>query len=358
VRVGIYSPYLDTLSGGEKYILSTASVLSKNCEVHIFWDDKAVINLGELKFNIDLSSVKQVKNIFSSDISTIQRLKESKKYDAILFLSDGSLPLVSSKLFVHFQFPVDWINSQSIIQSFKVKRVKKFFCNSIFTKEHIDKKLSIKSEVIYPPTQYVKDLPDINASDKKNIILNIGRYQRYPDGTSFKKQEFLIDSFKKMVDKDLKNWELHLVISYLDKDKQYVAEIKKMIGDYPIKILENVSNKDLLSEYKCSKIYWHASGFGEDLDMHPERAEHFGITTVEAMMYGVLPIVINAGGQSEIVEDGESGFLWNDQEELMLKTFLIISDSEQLNKMVKKSLEKSKNFTTDIFEEKILKLFS
>jgi glycosyltransferase involved in cell wall biosynthesis len=54
----------------------------------------------------------------------------------------------------------------------------------------------------------------------------------------------------------------------------------------------------------------------EDLERFPERAEHFGIATLEAMAFGCVPIVIRAGGQSEIVEDGRSGFLCSDTDEL------------------------------------------
>ena len=77
--------------------------------------------------------------------------------------------------------------------------------------------------------------------------------------------------------------------------------------------------KDILNEYKLAKIYWHASGFGEDLETHPEKAEHFGITTVEAMINGLVPIVIDAGGQKEIVVQDRWVFM-EDQKNYFLKT--------------------------------------
>ena len=36
MRIGIFDPYLDTLSGGEKYMLSIASCLVQEYEVFIF----------------------------------------------------------------------------------------------------------------------------------------------------------------------------------------------------------------------------------------------------------------------------------------------------------------------------------
>ena len=54
--------------------------------------------------------------------------------------------------------------------------------------------------------------------------------------------------------------------------------------------------------------------------------EHFGITTVEAMAAGCVPVVINKAGQREIVEDGVSGFLWNTWGELKDRTQLLAED--------------------------------
>jgi len=357
MRIGIYDPYLDTLGGGEKYMLAAASCLGLKSDVYVFWDDANILKLAQKKFNIDLSKVKTTDNIFKPDISSLYRFIESKKFDSILFLSDGSLPLVACDLYVHFQFPVEWVSSNSFMDKIKIKRIKKFICNSYFTKEHIDKKFNIESMVIYPPTYYKTKFPKIDYKNKENIILNVGRYQRLSDGTSFKKQEFIINTFKKLVDKGLKNWQLYLVLSFFEKDRKFTEEIKKTVKNYPIKVLENISYNDLSQVYKKARIYWHASGFGEDLKTHPEKAEHFGITTVEAMINGLVPIVIDAGGQKEIAEENKSGFLWKTQEELLLKTSLLIEDPVKLNEMAKKAVERSKIFSTDNFCTKILHEF-
>ena len=65
--------------------------------------------------------------------------------------------------------------------------------------------------------------------------------------------------------------------------------------------------------YGKSSIYWHATGYGED---NPKKFEHFGISTVEAMAAECIPVVINLGGQPEIVEQSVNGFLWNSIPEL------------------------------------------
>ena len=121
----------------------------------------------------------------------------------------------------------------------------------------------------------------------------------------------MINAFKEMVTKGLKDWKFVLAVSVQKKDETEFEVMQKAAKGFPIEFLVNKSNDELWDIYSKAKIYWHASGFGEDLEKNPEYAEHFGISTVEAMGAGAVPVVINAGGQTEIVADGENGFLWN-----------------------------------------------
>ncbi len=52
----------------------------------------------------------------------------------------------------------------------------------------------------------------------------------------------------------------------------------------------NVNMKDLLALMYKSKTYFH-----------PRLGEHFGISIVEAMSAGLIPIIPNVGGQTEFV---------------------------------------------------------
>ena len=43
-------------------------------------------------------------------------------------------------------------------------------------------------------------------------------------------------------------------------------------------------------------LFWHAAGLGEDPTTNPDRFEHFGISVVEAMSAGAVPMVYEHGG--------------------------------------------------------------
>jgi glycosyltransferase involved in cell wall biosynthesis len=353
VKIGIYDPYLDDLGGGEKYMMTIAECLSRDHDVTVFWDNKEDFETLKKRFLLNLENVTLTKNIFSRKTNILKRLLSTRKFDAVFFLSDGSIPLVASKkLFIHFQQPLQLLGSRSPKTKFKLSKVNAFFSNSKFTKSYIDKTFGISSKVIYPPVSlYPKKLK------KENIILNVGRLRVKSVGTDeYKKQSTMIKAFKEMVNGGLKNWELVFAVSVKQEDEKYFGELEKKANGYPVEFIVNKNNRELWDIYNKAKIYWHASGFGEDLIRHPEYAEHFGISTVEAMGAGVVPVVISAGGQKEIVEDGKSGFLWNTIQDLVEYTKKLIEDQNLWAKMSEEANVRSKKFTGDRFCSEIRNL--
>ncbi len=354
MKIGIYDPYLDDVGGGEKYMLSIAENLSKKHSVCIFWENESDLKVASKRFSLDLSNVKLTSNIFSKGTFFLSRFFHSRKYDLIIFLSDGSIPFVFPKLLIHIQQPLENMQTSGLLNRLKTSRVKSFFANSQYTKYFIEKKFPINSKVIYPP---VKLTP--RSSKKENIILHVGRFRaRNVNVTDYKKQTVMVQVFKEMVKSGLDGWKFVLVAGVLEKDAKTFESLKKSANGFPIEFSVNKTNDSLWNFYSRAKIYWHASGFGEDLEKHPEYAEHFGISTVEAMGAGAVPVVINVGGQKEIVKDGESGFFWDSLEELKKKTLKLIEDNELREKMSEKAKERAKDFSKEKFEDAINKLIS
>lgn len=345
MKIGIFDPYLDDLGGGEKYMITLAECLSQDNSVTVFWDNKEDLKKVAERFSLDISRIILKSNIFSPDYNFFKRCIASMAYDAIVVLSDGSIPLVfSRKLFIHLQQPFPTIR-MSLKSNLKKMRVNSFFCNSFFTKSFIDKEFGINSKVLYPPVN-VK----IKESKKENIILHVGRFRVVNMGTQdYKKQEVMINTFRKMVDRGLENWKFILAIGLQESDRSQFNRLQKKAEGYPIEFLINLNNDGLGKIYSKSKIYWHASGYGEDLNANPELAEHFGISTVEAMSAGVVPVVINKGGQKEIIEDGKNGFLWKDLGDFIEKTNDLIKDKKLWDQMSVNAKERSKMFGGDKF---------
>ena len=159
----------------------------------------------------------------------------------------------------------------------------------------------------------------------------------------------MIDAFKKLVDHGIYDWKFVIAAGVKDQDKKEFNEMVKSAKNFPIEFLINKNNEELLELYGKAKIYWHASGYGEDLEKHPEYAEHFGISTVEAMRGGAVPVVIDAGGQKEIVENGKSGYLWSDLEDLIDKTNNLINNAQLWQKISEETSQRSQKFIGDRF---------
>ena len=345
MRIGIYDPYLDDLGGGEKYMMTLAQCFSEENEVTVFWNSPEDLKKVAERFSLDLSKVRLKNNIFSPTYSSFKRWLESLSYDAIVILSDGSIPLVlSKKLFIHFQQPFPKIK-MSLKTSLKKIRVSSFFCNSLFTKSFVDEEFGINSRVIYPPVD-----ARVKENKKENIILHVGRFRVKNVGSEdYKKQGIMVQTFKKMVTRGLKNWKLILAVGLQGEDWPRFEKLQDLAHGYPIEFLINLNKDKLYKVYSISKIYWHATGYGEDFNKNPEMAEHFGISTVEAMASGAVPVVINAGGQGEIVEDGKSGYLWNTLEDFTMKTDKLIKDEKLWKGMSSNAIKRSKVFSGDRF---------
>ncbi len=302
MKIGFFSPYLDSLSGGERYTLTLASAWSKMHDVSLFWDDVGILTKVEERLDIDLSRVRVVENIFSKR-NILKKLQTTRQYDLIFFLTDGSIPMtLAKKNILHFQVPFSTVPYDPI----KMSRFQYIVCNSVFTKEHIDPRVGKNSIVIYPPVTSIAN----KALPKEKIILSVGRFHRN------KKQHVLIDAFAKN-QSFLEGYTLVLVGGLQESDREYFNTLKESAKNLPISIYPNIAFEELTDWYNKASIYWHATGFEE---AKPELTEHFGITTVEAMSVGCIPVVFNGGGLPEIVRDGENGYVWKTTDELIQKT--------------------------------------
>ncbi len=344
MRIGIYDPYLDSLGGGERYIFSIAKSLIRNNEIDIFWNEN-LKQEAEKKFGFSLNGINFEKNIFSKEFGFINRILKTLKYDIIFFVSDGSIPVVlSKKNFLIVQYPLKSFN-KGPVNRIKFLKIQGTICYSNFIKGYLDKMLPREVFVLNPIMEPIK----IKAG-KENIILSVGRFTR---GTNNKKQDALIEFFKKLYDQGTKDWRLVLCGSVLDSDLEFIKFLKNKKEKYPIEIVISPTFDDLANFYSKAKIYWHATGFGEDLDSYPEKAEHFGISTVEAMSAGAVPVVINAGGQKEIVEDKKNGFLWNNQDELIKYTMKLINNKDLFEKISRNAINRAKFFSNDRFDRQL-----
>ncbi|KKQ67199.1 MAG: hypothetical protein US86_C0001G0126 [Candidatus Daviesbacteria bacterium GW2011_GWA2_38_24] len=225
--------------------------------------------------------------------------------------------------------------------------------NSEFTKRWVHNYWKRESKVVNPPVEMLFDKYSLAKFKKKNWICSVGRF--FVLGHS-KRQDILIEAFKKLCDQGLTGWKLHLVggVSPDPKTLQYVSYLKEQARGYPVVFHFSATREEVEQVYLNSKIYWHAAGFNSKGTKEPIKLEHFGITTVEAMSAGCVPVVINQGGQIEIIGNSDSGFLWDKTEELINYSTRLINDEPLMSRMSKQALIRSKLFEIENFRKNFL----
>ena len=343
-KIGMYSPYFNILGGGERYLFTIAQCLSAMYQVDIFWKNPHILKDAERKFNLNLSKV----SIRPWVQSTLTRTSQLREYDVFFYMTDGSLFFSPAKKnFLIIQSSDKIPASSDFLNKLKLVSWSTLVCYSEFMVDQIQKKLAKKTTSLFVPV----DLTSFKPGKKENIILSVGRFFPYLHS---KKYEILIDAFKTMSKKN-GSWKLHIAGSVDPGTEGYVRTLKKQATGFPIIFHEGISFVELKKLYSKATLYWHAAGFGEDPQVHPERFEHFGVSTVEAMASGCVPISYNGGGQPEIVSS-ESGFLWNTPEELINQTQSLISNKKMVNDYGQKALQRAQNYSVELFCSKIYEM--
>ncbi|GAC1439630.1 MAG: hypothetical protein NVS3B26_02960 [Mycobacteriales bacterium] len=220
--------------------------------------------------------------------------------------------------------------------------------NSAFTAQWVRRIWGRDSAVLHPPVS-------LRAGGRKDrSILSVGRF--IPTGRGHaKKQLELVRSLRRLVDAGLTGWTLHLVGGLAEPGREYFAQLEREAAGYPVVLHPDASGAELGRLYAGAALYWHAAGLDEQ---DPERLEHFGISTVEAMSAGAVPVVIGRGGLVETVRDGIDGYLCADLDELVRRTSELSADEPLRTRMAASAQRRAQDFSLPAFDERLQQLLA
>ena len=219
-------------------------------------------------------------------------------------------------------------------QLFPIETYKRVWANSEFTAKWIQKYWNIHSSVIYPPVE-LKKYEEKNRNTY--MITSIGRFMS-PNRNHSKNQHLLVKAFKKAHQRNRK-FTLDLFGGLSDSQQKYFDKVFKMSSSFPIELIPNASQMEIDMSLSNSSFLWHGTGLKQSVKT-PYKMEHFGISVVEAMSAGVIPLVYNVGGPAEILKNFPD-LIYGSIDELIEKT-LALSEMELSNLRGQMAIESRK----------------
>jgi len=203
--------------------------------------------------------------------------------------------------------------------------------NSKFVHDSIKSKYDKDSTIIYPPV----GLQEFNSQEKKNQIITIGRFSEE------KNLEFGINMISKLDSKYfvIGNTKTKSNILYYEKLE---SNIKKQKLESKVKLLKNLDRNELVDYLITSKVYFHCSN------------ETFGISVVESIAAGCIPIVPNTSAHKETVPIQELRYKEDDLDDA--KTKIDAALRGDFDKYLPELKEHVKDFSKENFQKSLIDL--
>lgn len=216
------------------------------------------------------------------------------------------------------------------------------FTISEFSRDWTRRRWGIQCDVVYPPVDV-----DFTVRPKEALVLSVGRFSTM---AHTKKQLEMMQAYRQLQAR-LHGWSYASVggLNTRDENHAYVERVRDAALGCSATVGTNLDRLRVKELFERARIFWHATGLGEDPDANPELAEHFGIATVEAMAAGCVPVVINRGAQPDLVRHGRDGFVWNTVAELTRYTELLANDTALWERLSASARERAQQFARERF---------
>ncbi len=379
LRISIYNEPTGSGIGGSEFLAATlAEALARDHQVNFFHRipsltvEKLAANSGTSLDNVRLHYVDKPDAQPQSrrnPLTYYQELQEfqaelSKGYDIFVAIVHDVPPFSHAKkgaLIVLFPASTaPYVKPEGGLESVALKRPAKYLYQSWAWKKRMEtyqfktaisdysrlwakRRWGIDCTIVYPPVN-----TSFGEADKEKIILSVGRFALHGHGHR-KNQEEMLDVYGRMQRECSLGWKYFCVggLDVTPAHQAYFEQLSALAAESGAALVANLPRNELTSLYERASIFWHASGYGQNGD--PLMVEHFGMSTVEAMAAGCVPVVINKGGQSEIVEHGVSGFVWNTLDELKNYTTRLMSDDNLLRQMSAAARARAQMFSREVF---------
>ena len=326
--------------GGLPYVLAIAAALAQVDRVRVLFPAALRLDLARQLFPVPLDGLSLESDLRPS--SFLREIADLAAWHRRVIVQATEVPRLRGLRSAHLLCEFPFQRRLGPGSRLRLALFRSVVANSAFTARWIERRWGRPARVLHPP---VFPIP---PREKRPWIVAVGRFA---GGGRSKRQVEMIEVFRTA---DIPGWELHLVGTA--QDPEYVRRATEAARGLPVVFHLDASRAELEEICGAASLFWHFTGVGEDAEAAPERMEHFGIATAEAMSAGAVPVVVARGGQPEIVE--EAGVLWETLEECAEATRRLCEDGALRARLGEVARQRAESFAFPRFAERARELFA
>lgn len=318
----VFTPYHITPGGGEKYLLSSVAVLQgMGLFVTVYTRPE---NLCTSVAQLMQTAAKLRVQLDESMLDLKLWHPRAPEVEVFFVLGNEKFPQVPRLGRINIlmcQFPFDLDRAMLAADAQLLSDFDLVFLNSRYsfnwynhfaTPFYIDATsqpdgmLFPMSAVMHPP---VTLMPTSASRGERTGILLLGRFFQ---GRQSKGHAAAIHMFDKMRHALPAGTTLVLAGELVHDHAAYLEELHDLVRSLGltdrVQLVASAPSEVINSYMMSSLVQWHLTGVSVDTEADPASREHFGISIVEGMYAGCIPICCQ-GGPEDIVTHGKNGFI-------------------------------------------------
>jgi len=399
-RAALFSPYHITPGGGEKYLLESARAFQvMGYAVDLFTEPYNVCNTTQCildvgnALNVDLDPT-QFRYMFKQgDRDAAFTIMEEAKYDIFFLIGNEKIPQfkgIGRYNIFQCQFPFDLakgeVDDQSLLMlsGYDVVWVNSQFTRNWYLnythpwsetlrKQNLEPMNSElvnwnkgsyhqgcsqwrsfrwpQVDIMFPPARVTKLQSETAGRDPNecSLIVLLGRVFQ---GRQAKGHSLAIEMLN-LMRQEYPDMCMNLALAgHVMPGHEDYAEGLQLLGEsQKVEMHFSAGESEVYDLLRRATVQWHLTGALND-EHDPASFEHFGISIVEGMSKGAIPVVLNQGGPAEIVTKDVGKAVDNVKDFIKATVDILTMLPGEREAMSNKAKARARDFSEEKFREK------